>query len=362
MRNIVLKSALLCSSVTLAAWSGSAQAAGTEAGTSIPNQASVSYSVGGTQQSVDSNVATFVVDKKVNLTVTGGVITQTAIGTNDQVTAFQVTNLTNASQDFHLAPDQQNLSIPILGADNFDVSNLRVFVDVNGNGTYEAGVDTATYVDELAADSSVTVFLVGNIPNVPGEDVAIVSVSAQAAEGGQAGTEGTTLVATSLLQADSPSTMDIVFADASGAFDPARDGIGRAFNAYKIGTAAVSMTKTARVISDPINLLVNPRAIPGAVLEYCLTVSNAGPGIATNVSITDQVPTGTTYIPNSLAVGGVGAGGQCVLNGTTEDDDTTGSDESDLYGGSFNGTAVRGDIPTLLVNTSLTAAFRVTVN
>jgi len=78
-----------------------------------------------------------------------------------------------------------------------------------------------------------------------------------------------------LLQADSPSTMDVVFADAAGTFDLARDGIGRAFNAYKIGTAAVSMTKTARVISDPVNLLVNPRAIPGAVMEYCLTVSNA---------------------------------------------------------------------------------------
>jgi uncharacterized repeat protein (TIGR01451 family) len=362
MRRTILKSALLCGSVTLAAWSGSAQAAGTEAGTSIPNQATVSYSVGGTTTSVDSNVATFVVDKKVNLTVTGGVITQTAIGTNDQVTAFRVTNLTNATQDFHLAPDQQSLSIPILGADNFNVANLRVFVDVNGNGTYEAGIDTATYIDELLADTSVTVFLVGNIPNVPGEDIAIVSLSAQAAAGGQVGTEGPTLVATSLLQADSPSTMDIVFADASGTFDAARDGIGRAFNAYKIGTAAVSMTKTARVISDPINLLVNPRAIPGAVMEYCLTVSNAGPGIATNVGITDQVPAGTTYIPNSLSVGGVGAGGVCVLNGTTEDDDTTGADETDLYGGSFNGTVVRGDIPTLLVNSSLTAAFRVTVN
>ena len=100
MTNRIVKAALLCGSVAIASWSASAHAAGTEAGTSIPNQASVSYSVGGTQQSVDSNIATFVVDKKVNLTVTGGVITQTAIGTTDQVTAFQVTNLTNATQDF----------------------------------------------------------------------------------------------------------------------------------------------------------------------------------------------------------------------------------------------------------------------
>lgn len=362
MNRKLARTALLCGSVMLAAWSSGAQAAGTEAGTSIPNQASVSYSVGGTQQSVDSDIATFVVDKKVNLTVTGGVITQTAIGTNDQVTAFQVTNLTNATQDFRLTPNQQSLSIPILGSDNFDVSSLRVFVDVNGNGTYEANVDTATYIDELQADTSVTVFIVGNIPNVPGNDVAIVSLSAQTEVGGTPGSEGAILAATSILQADSPSTMDVVFADVAGTFDAARDGIGRAFNAFKIGTASVSMTKTARVISDPVNLLVNPRAIPGAVVQYCLTVSNAGPGTATSVNITDLVPTGTTYVANSLSVGGVGSGGQCVLNGTTEDDDTTGADETDLYGGSFDGTTVRGNIANMIAGLSLTAAFRVTVN
>ena len=80
------------------------------------------------------------------------------------------------------------------------------------------------------------------------------------------------------------------------------------------------------------------------------------------MTITDRVPAGTTYVANSLSVGGVGSGGQCVLNGTTEDDDATGADETHLYGGSFNGTTVRGDIPTLQVGTSLTAAFRFTVN
>lgn len=356
------KAALLCGSVTLAAWSGSAQAAGTTAGTDIVNQASVTYSVGGTETTVNSNTSTFKVDKKVNLTVTGGVITQTAIGTNDQVTAFQVTNLTNAVQDFHLTVDQQNLSIPILGVDNFDVGNLRVFVDKNGNGTYEAAIDTATYIDELAADTSVTVFLLGNIPNSAGADVAIVSLSAQVAAGGTANSEGAILQATSLLQPDSQGTMDIVFADSLGTFDLARDGIGRAFNAFKIGTAAVTMNKTSKVISDPVNLLAFPKAIPGAVMEYCLTVSNAGPGTASGLLISDTIPAGTTYVADSLTVGSVGIGGQCVLNGTTEDDDTTGADETDLYGGSFNGTAVTGRMPNLLAGTALAASFQVTVN
>ncbi|MET0138273.1 MAG: hypothetical protein ABW192_07810, partial [Sphingobium sp.] len=260
-----MKGLLLCGASLVTC--GTAHAAGTEAGTSIANTASVSYSVGGNTVSANSNTATFLVDKKVSLTVTGGVVTQTAIGTSDQVTAFQVTNLTNAVQDFRLTIDQQSLSVPILGIDNFDVANMRVFVDSNGNGTYEAGTDTATYIDELTPDTSVTVFIVSNIPNTPGADVAFVSLSAQVAAGGQGGTQGTALVATSLLQGDSPSTVDVVFADTAGVWDAARDGIGRAFNAYKISTAAVSMTKSATIISDPVNLLLNPHAIPGAIIQ-----------------------------------------------------------------------------------------------
>jgi hypothetical protein len=74
------------------------------------------------------------------------------------------------------------------------------------------------------------------------------------------------------------------------------------------------------------------------------------------------VPTGTTYVSNSLTVGGVGAGGQCVLNGTIEDDDTVGPDESDPYGGSFDGTTVKATLPALIAGTSLTAAFLVKVD
>ncbi|QUT08337.1 DUF11 domain-containing protein [Sphingobium phenoxybenzoativorans] len=356
---------MLSAAAAISAWSGAAQAAGTTAGTSIANTASVTYTVGGSTQTAQSNTATFLVDRKVNLTVTevGGTATSTAIGATDQVTTFQVTNLTNAVQDFILTPDQQSVSLPMLGTDNFDVTNMRVFVDSNGNGTYDAGVDTATFIDELAADASVTVFIVANIPNTAGADVAIVSLVAQAAAGGQSGTQGAALVATSLLTADSPTTVDIVFADSAGSLnDPARDGKGRAFDSYKIATAAISMTKTATVVSDPLNLGVNPKAIPGAVIEYCLTVTNAGPGTGTGVILADAVPAGTTYISNSLNVGAPGIAGACTLAGSTEDDDTSGADESDPYGGSFDGTTVRANISSLGVNAPVAAAFRVTVN
>lgn len=365
MKASMKKALLLTGSAVILCHSGSALAAGTTAGTSVNNTASVTYSAGGTTQTVQSNQATFVVDRKVNLSVTevGGSVTQTSQGAADQVTTFLVTNLTNAVQDFRLEADQQTFSIPLLGVDNFNVTNMRVFVDSNGNGTYDAGVDTATFIDQLAPDTSATVFIVANVPTAVGEDVAIVSLVATAAvAGASGGSLGADLVATSLLTADSPNTVDIVFADALGTYDAARDGAARAFDAYKISTAAVAMAKSAKVISDPLNLLVNPKAIPGAVVEYCLASTNAGPGTATNVNIADAIPAGTTYISNSLTVGGLGIGGQCVLSGTIEDDDTSGADETDLYGGSFDGASITASIPTLTTLLPLNVAFRVTIN
>lgn len=365
MLKFAARAAMLTGTATAGLWAAQAHAAGTIAGTNIDNNATVSFSVGGSPvQSVPSNTARFVVDRKVNLAVAevGGTPTLVSLGAADQVTTFTVTNLTNAVQDFRLETDQQSVSIPLLGTDNFDVTSLRAFVDANNNGVYDVNVDTADFIDELAPDASATVFIVANVPNTPGASTAFVSLNAVAAAGGTPNTRGADLVATSLLTPDNALTVDVVFADDTGLLDQPRNGAQRAFDSYRIATASVSMTKTSRVVSDPINLLVNPRAIPGATLEYCLTVTNAGPGTVTGVSITDSIPANTSYQPNSLTVGGLGVGGVCVLNGTAEDDDTTGGDETDLYGGSFNGTTVTATLPAILPLIPLTAAFRVTVN
>jgi hypothetical protein len=70
------------------------------------------------------------------------------------------------------------------------------------------------------------------------------------------------------------------------------------------GAAALAITKTATVISDGVNLL-NPKMLPGAVVDYALTVDN--PNSVINpvgaVVITDELPTGVV-----LRVDGYGAG------------------------------------------------------
>jgi hypothetical protein len=63
-----------------------------------------------------------------------------------------------------------------------------------------------------------------------------------------------------------------------------------------VGTAIITISKNSAVLSDPINA-TNPKAIPGAIVEYIINVSNAGYGYINTDSIvlTDPVATGTTF-------------------------------------------------------------------
>src|SRR5690606_5010178 len=131
----------------------------------------------------------------------------------------------------------------------------RVFVDSNGNGTYDAGTDTATAIDTLAADASVVVFIVADVPGTTTNgQFANVQLSARAA---LPGTAGATL-ATETAGADTPGAVDTVFGDA------ARDATEVAADQYAIESAALTVAKTSAVVEDPHNGTTNPKAIPGA--------------------------------------------------------------------------------------------------
>ncbi|WP_241491833.1 hypothetical protein [Sphingomonas endophytica] len=357
--------------IALAQTAASAQ---TAAGTRIDNVASVTYTVNGTSQTTQSTTASFVVDRKVNFTVvtaqTGP--TQVNLGEQNVFTTFRVTNLTNGTQDFLLDPDQLNLSLGLFpGSDNFDVTGLRAYVDSNNNGRYDPGVDTMTYIDELAPDASATVFVVGNVPDQAGAQYAYNSLHVIAAAGGQSGTQGARLVSTDLNLDGADGTVDIVFADddSDGALlgDIARNGEGRAYSGWHVAVnnVALSVAKSARVISDGLGS-PNPKAIPGAIVEYCLLVRNATLTTAANgVALRDAIPARTTYVPGSISIGTPGAlGVTCVVNGSTEDDDADDAGETDGVTASFDGVtkAVTANVGTVSGGGSVAAAFRVKID
>ena len=364
--------------IGIATGTASAQAqapgpAGTAAGTTVTNTAQASYSVNGVQQSATSNAVNFVVDRKVNLTVTANqpANTPVSIGQTAAVTTFKVTNNTNGTQDFLLSPTQlpiQNL----FAGDNFDVENIKIFVDSNGNGTYDAGVDTATYINELGADQSAIVFIVADIPNNQANVLAGVTLIVQVAAGGDAAAQGLPLAVS--VGANNDTVVDVVFADNDSdglGLDVALNGQGRASLGYEITTRNVALTvaKSQLVLSDPINLAIAPKAIPGAVVQYCLIVNNGTVGTpASNVTLSDVIPANTTYVANSIAIGALALGQTCLLTGIVGGvplaDDGTITVPVLNFTGSYNANTktVNATIPTLLGGTSVAATFRVTIN
>jgi hypothetical protein len=290
-----------------------AHAAGTASGSTISNTATVAYSVGGTAQPTVSNTPTvFTVDRKVVFRVdeTAPIATTTvAPGQLAAVTTFTVSNTSNATLDFGLSiPAQQ---VGGAGAhsntDNFDVLLPSLFADTNSNGVYDAGTDLAiTYLDEVLADTSRTVFIVANIPagRATG-DVAAVSLLAQARDGGVAATQGAVSAATA---GANTVGVDTVLADtAYDALNTASDGLGTAKDDYTVSAATLAVTKTVRIISDPVNTPANAKMIPGAIVEYCIT--------AQPTTITDPVPATLSINAASLRVNGTATAGVCNANG-----------------------------------------------
>ena len=159
-------------------------------------------------------------------------------------------------------------------------------------------------------------FVVANVPitRVNG-DVAGVTLTAQARESGAAGTQG--IVVTQTVGANTAG-VDTVFADTAGFSDAVQDGQFSARGDYTVAAATLTVTKTSTIISDPINGTTNPKFIPGAVVGYCIQVSNAaGSATANNVAITDPLPSQTTYSSSyGIFLNGSVTGGVCNADGT----------------------------------------------
>jgi uncharacterized repeat protein (TIGR01451 family) len=120
--------------------------------------------------------------------------------------------------------------------------------------------------------------------------------------------------------------------------------------------ANLSVTKLSSVVSDNVSV-TNPKSIPGAIVRYCILVSNAGSGTATDVSASDPVPADLTFIPGSMYTGP-----NCTSASAAEDEDAAGPDETDTFGMSFTGTIVTGTAPSLAPAASFALVFNATVN
>jgi len=286
------------------------------------------------------------VDRKINVTVARLDTTPTGVtpGETDAVVTFTVTNVSNAPVDFDLAVAQS-------ATDDFDLSNIRIFLDDGATpGTFDGSDTQITFLDEIAEDQTVTVFVVGDVAVAQTDgQTADVILTADAHEAGSASTLGAEIVATT---GGDTAGVDTVLADGAGETDSANQGDFSALDSYEVNAAALTVLKSSIVISDPVNLTTDPKAIPGATVQYCIAVENAaGAATAQSVVVTDNLPADLTYDSGfGIFVDGTYDSG----NGTCNADGSP--------GGSFATGTVTAPLSDIPASTTRTAYFRATIN
>ncbi len=349
-----------------------ALALGTDAGTPVSNQATVAYSVGGAAQTpIESDPlgnstpgfgipTTFLVDRRVSFTLapTDAVHTTVAPGGVDVFAAYTLTNTGNAIMDYRLTLAQLgSVDGAVNGLTDTDVnmSNVRIRA-ANGDGA--AGVpDLATdlpWVDELAEDATVVIYVFADaaLALVNG-DIANVELTATSADNATA-TATPGILDSDLAQTpgpDDPTIIESVFADAGN------DGLEASRDGFQVLSAALVITKTATVFSDPFG---SGKAVPGAVIEYLITVDNTlGTADATNVSITDTIDADVTFVVDAYGAG------QDVSFDSGASFCNTDAGDADLDGCSLDGASlVVGNVNlaiSVAFGTTLTIAFRVLI-
>jgi uncharacterized repeat protein (TIGR01451 family) len=349
-------------------------AAGTAAGTTVSNQASLSFEVLGISQTpVTSNVYDFVVDRKIDLTVatTDVAEVQVAPGSTGNLLTFTVENTGNDTQDFALsAVARVGGTAAFGGTDNVNAASVAVFVESGATPGYQVGEDTATFIDELAADGTGTAYIVGNFAtgSYNNGDIASYHLLVEGRAGGGASSLGAALSETA--GGDTPGTVDTVFADGQGSDttnDAARDAKFSDDSDYLVSAANLTVTKTSVVVSDPSNGTTNPKAIPGAIIEYTVTISNAsGAATASNITFSDSLASEITagsvaFDTNAYAAGvGIKVTAPNINGGVEKELTNVGSDDE----GDFNVTAANTITVTgitIAATESATVVFRVEV-
>ena len=303
------------------------------AGDSISNTATINYIIGGVPATGNAS-ASFVEDRLVNFIVAednGGMAVPVISDMTDAVMQFTVTNTGNAVQDFLLTAVNTAPNPFGLPADNFDPVTIQVFAESGDQPGYDI-LDTAVFIDELVPNVPQVVYVVSDLPPQVIDDVSVIALIAQIAEGGAAGFEGaainaddngrispagvfsngSTTVSAGTVNTipDSPLTVETVFNDPAGLSpedvstelvqDVARNGQHADAGAYQV-MSPVAIVKTVTVI-DPLG---GTDPYPDSTLRYQLDVTVSGNTAVDNLVISDAIPANTTYTDNSIQLNGV---------------------------------------------------------
>jgi len=244
-----------------AAFLPSAHAAAPSAGTNISNIASASYTdSNGSNKTVTSNVVTTTVLQVASFTLIADQ-TKTANANGQVSLSHTLTNTGNGSDTFNVAVANNDTRDNT--TDNYDFSGLKVYLDANKDGVPDSQTPVTSVT--LAAGESVNLIVQATTAsnNVTAGDLGKLTVSA-------------------ISGFDTSVTAKNV-------------------DTVKITNGAViSLLKSASVS----NIDATSSSPAAREVEYTLAYQNTGNTTATNVTITDVLPAGLTYVAGSATVNG----------------------------------------------------------
>lgn len=279
--------------------------AGTPVGTLIENSATVDFDLSGTPVTLQSNTTTITVAERIDVVVTLQ-SPQVVVAPNDSNRAllFTVTNTGNGSETFSLSIDSA------LPGDDFDPDPTlpqSIFFDTDGSGDFNTG-DVAYnpgFNDPvLAADASVDIFLVNDIPGTATNgQIGFSELTATSQTG--TGAAGTTY----------PGVGDGGVDAVIGSTQGESADVGE----YLVSNVQVSVAK-AQAVADPFG---GTQPLPGATITYTVTVEVTSSGTATAAVVRDAIPAFSTFVPNSITLNAVAISDQ--VDGDTGELDTSGA-------------------------------------
>lgn len=275
-------------------------AVGTPAGTVITNTATLSYGLAGVPQSdLVSSPVVVRVDEVIQPVLTwqdGVPVAVNSPGVNAALT-FLLTNGGNGSEAFSLARVNGPAPIPAGNYTPLDGTAGAIFLESGAQPGFQASGPNADtrYVPGsndpvLAADGSVTVYVVSDTPLVTANAQGQVRLDAAALTPGVAG-----------------AAPGAGFAGLGQGGSTAVAGLSRgqaqAIGSYIASGLGLILTKGVDAVLDPAggNILM-----AGSIVTYRLQASLTGSGNALGLVITDPLPPEITYVPGSIAVNGVG--------------------------------------------------------
>lgn len=317
-----------CAAVALLGFVGApAYAAGVIAGTNIQNTATATYEVNGNSDTVDSNTVTIRVDELLNVSVgwlDGGSV---PIDGSGAILTFSVTNEGNGSEAFDLT------ALNSIGGNDFNAVVNFIAVDTNDNGIYDPGSDlivtSGASTPAVAPDDSLTVFVSVALPGGQADaDASQLRLTAEAATG--TGAPGTTFAGQGQGGGDA-------IVGLTGAEDEDLGALIVGLN----GSALVALSKSGTV-ADPFG---GTQPVPGAIVTYSIVAQVSGTGSVEALSITDDIPTGTTYQPGTLTLDSAGL-----------------TDAADADAGEAGSSGISVDLGTVASGASHTVSFDVQIN